>query len=60
MASCALNQIDGNLTGVVFSQDTWVKDQSLFNEDQLQGLSTMLVGTSYCVLVSLFLGGRFL
>ncbi|KAJ7129977.1 hypothetical protein C8R43DRAFT_1025251 [Mycena crocata] len=28
-------------------QDTWHKDQLLFDEDQLQGLSTMLVGTSY-------------
>jgi len=28
-------------------QDTWVKDQLLFDEDQLQNLSTMLVGTSY-------------
>jgi len=28
-------------------QDTWVKDQLLFDEDQLQSLSTMLVGTSY-------------
>jgi len=28
-------------------QDTWHKDQQLFNEDQLQSLSTMLVGTSY-------------
>lgn len=30
------------------SQDTWHKDQQAFNEDQLQCLSTMLVGTSYC------------
>ncbi|KAJ3576133.1 hypothetical protein NP233_g629 [Leucocoprinus birnbaumii] len=29
-------------------QDTWHKDQLLFDEDQLQNLSTMLVGTSYC------------
>ncbi|TFK57500.1 ARM repeat-containing protein [Heliocybe sulcata] len=29
-------------------QDTWHKDQQAFNEDQLQDLSTMLVGTSYC------------
>ena len=29
-------------------QDTWHKDQSAFDEDQLQNLSTMLVGTSYC------------
>lgn len=28
-------------------QDTWHRDQLLFNEDQLQSLSTMLVGTSY-------------
>ncbi|KAJ6501707.1 hypothetical protein C8R47DRAFT_1108448 [Mycena vitilis] len=28
-------------------QDTWHKDQLLFDEDQLQSLSTMLVGTSY-------------
>jgi len=28
-------------------QDTWHKDQQAFNEDQLQCLSTMLVGTSY-------------
>lgn len=28
-------------------QDNWHKDQQLFNEDQLQSLSTMLVGTSY-------------
>ncbi|TFK89763.1 ARM repeat-containing protein [Polyporus arcularius HHB13444] len=28
-------------------QDTWHKDQLAFNEDQLQSLSTMLVGTSY-------------
>ncbi|KAG6910583.1 hypothetical protein DXG01_009534 [Tephrocybe rancida] len=28
-------------------QDTWHKDQYMFNEDQLQSLSTMLVGTSY-------------
>ncbi|OCH96671.1 ARM repeat-containing protein [Obba rivulosa] len=28
-------------------QDTWHKDQLAFNEDQLQNLSTMLVGTSY-------------
>ncbi|KZT23745.1 hypothetical protein NEOLEDRAFT_1135845 [Neolentinus lepideus HHB14362 ss-1] len=28
-------------------QDTWHKDQQAFNEDQLQDLSTMLVGTSY-------------
>ncbi|KIJ68675.1 hypothetical protein HYDPIDRAFT_106916 [Hydnomerulius pinastri MD-312] len=28
-------------------QDTWHKDQLLFDEDQLQNLSTMLVGTSY-------------
>jgi len=30
------------------SQDTWHTDQQAFNEDQLQSLSTMLVGTSYC------------
>lgn len=29
-------------------QDTWHKDQLAFDEDQLQNLSTMLVGTSYC------------
>lgn len=29
-------------------QDTWHKDQLLFDEDQLQSLSAMLVGTSYC------------
>ncbi|KAF7320019.1 hypothetical protein MKEN_00785900 [Mycena kentingensis (nom. inval.)] len=28
-------------------QDTWHTDQLLFDEDQLQNLSTMLVGTSY-------------
>ncbi|KIK95621.1 hypothetical protein PAXRUDRAFT_826811 [Paxillus rubicundulus Ve08.2h10] len=28
-------------------QETWHKDQLLFDEDQLQSLSTMLVGTSY-------------
>ncbi|KAI0823074.1 ARM repeat-containing protein [Trametes gibbosa] len=28
-------------------QDTWHKDQLAFNDDQLQSLSTMLVGTSY-------------
>ncbi|OBZ79732.1 Proteasome activator complex subunit 4A [Grifola frondosa] len=28
-------------------QDTWHKDQLAFDEDQLQSLSTMLVGTSY-------------
>ncbi|EFI28574.1 hypothetical protein CC1G_13601 [Coprinopsis cinerea okayama7 len=28
-------------------QDTWHKDQHLFDEDQLQSLSTMVVGTSY-------------
>ncbi|KAF7784715.1 hypothetical protein Agabi119p4_880 [Agaricus bisporus var. burnettii] len=28
-------------------QDTWHKDQLLFDEDQLQNLSSMLVGTSY-------------
>ncbi|KAL4243149.1 BLM10 family protein [Abortiporus biennis] len=28
-------------------QDTWHKDQLVFDEDQLQSLSTMLVGTSY-------------
>lgn len=28
-------------------QDTWHKDQHAFDEDQLQNLSTMLVGTSY-------------
>lgn len=28
-------------------QDTWHKDQHMFDEDQLQSLSTMLVGTSY-------------
>ena len=33
----------------VFShQDTWHRDQLAFDEDQLQNLSTMLVGTSYC------------
>ncbi|KAH9922007.1 ARM repeat-containing protein [Epithele typhae] len=31
-----------------FKKDTWHKDQLAFNEDQLQSLSTMLVGTSYC------------
>ena len=30
------------------AQDTWHTDQLAFNEDQLQSLSTMLVGTSYC------------
>ncbi|KAF8922284.1 armadillo-type protein [Mucidula mucida] len=29
------------------SQDTWHKDQLAFDEDQLQSLSTMLIGTSY-------------
>lgn len=29
-------------------QDTWHKDQQMFDEDQLQSLSSMLVGTSYC------------
>jgi len=28
-------------------QDTWHTDQQAFDEDQLQSLSTMLVGTSY-------------
>ncbi|TCD70651.1 hypothetical protein EIP91_002372 [Steccherinum ochraceum] len=28
-------------------QDTWHKDQQAFDEDQLQSLSSMLVGTSY-------------
>jgi len=28
-------------------QDTWHRDQLMFDEDQLQNLSTMLVGTSY-------------
>ncbi|ESK98497.1 membrane protein [Moniliophthora roreri MCA 2997] len=28
-------------------QDTWHKDQQAFDEEQLQSLSTMLVGTSY-------------
>ncbi|KDR84826.1 hypothetical protein GALMADRAFT_233236 [Galerina marginata CBS 339.88] len=28
-------------------QDTWHKDQLLFDDDQLQSISTMLVGTSY-------------
>ncbi|KAH9947705.1 ARM repeat-containing protein [Amylocystis lapponica] len=32
-------------------QDTWHKDQLEFNEDQLQSLSTMLVGTSYSLQV---------
>jgi hypothetical protein len=37
----------GSLT--LFShQDTWHRDQLAFDEDQLQNLSTMLVGTSYC------------
>ncbi|KAJ6574754.1 hypothetical protein B0H19DRAFT_932973 [Mycena capillaripes] len=36
-------------------QDTWHKDQLLFDEDQLQSLSTMLVGTSYCEHIPLFL-----
>ncbi|KAJ7666470.1 hypothetical protein B0H17DRAFT_1162570 [Mycena rosella] len=31
-----------------FKKDTWHKDQLLFDDDQLQSLSTMLVGTSYC------------
>lgn len=31
-----------------FHQDTWHRDQLAFDEDQLQNLSTMLVGTSYC------------
>jgi hypothetical protein len=35
-------------TSHVPSQDTWHSDQQAFNEDQLQSLSTMLVGTSYC------------
>ncbi|TFY56124.1 hypothetical protein EVJ58_g7830 [Rhodofomes roseus] len=30
-----------------FKKDTWHKDQLAFDEDQLQNLSTMLVGTSY-------------
>ncbi|KAF7306621.1 hypothetical protein MIND_00453500 [Mycena indigotica] len=30
-----------------FKKDTWHKDQLLFDEDQLQSLSSMLVGTSY-------------
>ncbi|KDQ54780.1 hypothetical protein JAAARDRAFT_134622 [Jaapia argillacea MUCL 33604] len=33
---------------LIRSVDTWHKDQQAFNEDQLQDLSTMLVGTSYC------------
>ncbi|KAI0757312.1 ARM repeat-containing protein [Daedaleopsis nitida] len=33
---------------LIVLQDTWHKDQLAFNEDQLQSLSTMLVGTSYC------------
>ncbi|KAF4605508.1 hypothetical protein EYR40_004292 [Pleurotus pulmonarius] len=32
-------------------QDTWHKDQLAFDEDQLQSLSSMLVGTSYSELV---------
>lgn len=31
-----------------FHQDTWHRDQLAFDEDHLQNLSTMLVGTSYC------------
>jgi len=49
-----LINIDENLTALYCQQDTWVKDQLLFDEDQLQNLSTMLVGTSYCMSVSLF------
>ncbi|KAJ7462735.1 armadillo-type protein [Mycena galericulata] len=33
----------------IIPSDTWHKDQLLFDEDQLQSLSTMLVGTSYCI-----------
>lgn len=33
-------------------QDTWHVDQLAFNEDQLQSLSTMLMGTSYCECLS--------
>ncbi|KAI0034963.1 hypothetical protein K488DRAFT_83562 [Vararia minispora EC-137] len=33
-------------------QDTWHKDQLVFDEDQLQNLSTMLVGTSYSMVVT--------
>ncbi|KIY51336.1 hypothetical protein FISHEDRAFT_37321 [Fistulina hepatica ATCC 64428] len=29
-------------------QDTWHNDQKAFDEEQLQNLSTMLIGTSYC------------
>ncbi|KAH8120588.1 hypothetical protein DFH11DRAFT_1838384 [Phellopilus nigrolimitatus] len=29
-------------------QDTWHTDQQAFDEDQLQALSNMLIGTSYC------------
>lgn len=36
-------------------QDTWHKDQLLFDEDRLQNLSTMLVGTSYCKLTATFI-----
>ncbi|KAJ7596682.1 hypothetical protein C8J56DRAFT_918063 [Mycena floridula] len=35
-----------------FKKDTWHKDQHAFNEDQLQSLSSMLVGTSYYSLLS--------
>ncbi|KAL5534546.1 hypothetical protein ACEPAG_1009 [Sanghuangporus baumii] len=34
-------------TASEFKKDTWHMDQLLFNEDQLQDLSTMLIGTSY-------------
>lgn len=30
------------------AQDTWHTDQLAFNEDELQALSTMLSGISYC------------
>ncbi|KAF8898414.1 hypothetical protein BD779DRAFT_1607229 [Infundibulicybe gibba] len=32
-----------------FKKDTWHKDQQMFDEDQLQSLATMLVGTSYFI-----------
>ncbi|KAJ3807112.1 hypothetical protein F5876DRAFT_90743 [Lentinula aff. lateritia] len=35
-----------------FKKDTWHKDQIAFDEDQLQSLSTMLVGTSYLKMIT--------
>jgi hypothetical protein len=37
-----------------FHQDTWHRDQLAFDEDQLQNLSTMLVGTSYCTFLLVY------